>query len=224
MGKEPPRVLVVEDDVLIRLSVVRALEDQGYQVQADADGCQVKERARTFRPDLAVLDVRLPVGPNGYDIARLLRAKDDLAVLFLTANDEVDARLAGFDAGADDYVLKPFAMAELLARIRAVLRRAGRLTSSVSQVDDLIVNDATRQAIRAGAVLDLTRTEFELLSAMILHPGKVVAKTQLLAHAWGFDAYDVNLVEVHVSSLRRKLEVHGRRLIHTVRGGGYQLQ
>ncbi|MEJ7764714.1 MAG: response regulator transcription factor [Acidimicrobiales bacterium] len=224
MGSQPPRVLLIEDDDAIRCAVAQALESQGYQVQASADCCDVEGSYRSFRPDLAVLDVNLPVGPDGYAIARRLRAEADVSVLFLTAADDLDARLAGFEVGADDYISKPFAMAELLARIRAVLRRAGRGTSAVSEVADLVVDDGNRQAIRGGSVLELTPTEFDLLSAMVHRQGRVVSKTELLTQVWGFDAYDDNLVEVHMSSLRSKLEAKGRRLIHTLRGAGYELR
>jgi len=215
---------VVEDDPAIRLPVARELKGQGYQVRSEADGLEMSQVASAFSPDLALLDVRLPDGPDGYEIARMLRAEADVAVLFLTANDGVDARLAGFEVGADDYMVKPFAMAELLARVRAVLRRAGRLSSAVSQVADLVVDGTSHQVTRAGAVLELTRTEFELLSAMVEKPGKVLSMTELMARVWGFDTFDVNLVQVHMSSLRRKMELHGRRLIHTVRGVGYELR
>lgn len=220
----PPRVLVVEDDPSIRLPLTVELKNEGYEVDAQADGSLIDDVVRRFRPDLAVLDVRLPVGPDGYTIARLLRANDDVPVLFLTAAHSVNERLAGFDVGADDYMVKPFSMAELLARARAVLRRAGRLTPAVCQVADLVVNDGARTVTRDGIRLELTPTEYDLLSALAHRPGKVVSKTDLLSQVWGFDAYDVNVVEVHMSALRQKLEAHGPRLIHTRRGAGYELR
>jgi DNA-binding response OmpR family regulator len=177
-----------------------------------------------FRPDLAILDVRIATGPDGYSTARLLRTKSTLAIIMLTAADTVAERLEGFSAGADDYLIKPFSMAELLARVEALLRRTGRLTSAVRQVSDVILDDAARTALRAGQRMDLTRTEFDLLTVLAKHPGQILSKVQLLTQVWGFDAYDVNLVEVHMSSLRKKLEVHGPRLIHTVRGVGYVLR
>jgi DNA-binding response OmpR family regulator len=142
----------------------------------------------------------------------------------LTAADTVAERLEGFSSGADDYIVKPFSVAELLARIEAVLRRTGRLTSAVRQFADVIIDDSARTVLRAGQKLELTRTEFDLLTVMAKHPGQVLSKVQLLTQVWGFDAYDVNLVEVHMSSLRRKLEAHGPRLIQTVRGVGYVLR
>ena len=226
MGQQGPRILVVEDDDTVRDTVRIALESQGYEVRTDPHGVDVEATTRNFRPDLAVLDVRLPVGPSGLSIARMLReAGSDIPLIFLTAADEVADRLAGFNAGADDYLTKPFAVAELLARVRALLRRSGRLSSSAWQVDDLVVDEDARSASRDGQELDLTRTEFDLLLALGGRPGRVLSKTQLLTAVWGFDAYDPNLVEVHVSALRRKLEQDGRsRLVHTVRGVGYVLR
>ena len=185
----------------------------------DASGIQ--RVVDQFRPDIAILDVHLGAGPDGYSTARLLRGQSDLPVIMLTAADTVAERLEGFNSGADDYLIKPFSMAELLARVEALLRRTGRLTSAVRQVGDVIIDDAARAVVRAGEKLDLTRTEFDLLATLAKHPGQVLSKVQLLTQVWGFDAYDVNLVEVHMSSLRRKLEAHGPRIIQTVRGVGY---
>lgn len=224
MLTQRPRVLLVEDDPPIRSAVEVALRSEGYEVRAEADGTLLQQVNAHFRPDLAVLDVRLPVGPDGYSMAGLLRRAGGIPLLFLTAADSVDDRLAGFRAGADDYLIKPFSMAELLARVQALLRRSGRLTSSTQQVGDLAVDDDARTVVRAGRPLDLTRTEYELLAMLMSHTGKVLSKTQLLTQVWGFDAYDPNLVEVHMSALRRKLEAAGPRLIHTVRGAGYVLR
>jgi two-component system OmpR family response regulator len=218
------RVLVVEDDGPIREALEVALKGEGYELLALADGSNLGSLAESFRPDLAILDVRMPAGPDGRAMARTLRASSDLPILFLTAADSLEERLAGFEAGADDYMVKPFSMAELLARTRALLRRSGRLSSAVWQLDDLVVDEAARTVVRAGVQLDLTPTEYELLSVLIQHPGRVLSKNQLLTSVWGFDAYDTNLIEVHVSALRRKLEAHGPRLLHTVRGVGYVLR
>ena len=219
-----PRVLVVEDDVPIRSALDAALRSEGYAVRAEADGSDLPQVVDVFHPDLAVLDVRLPVGPDGYGMAGILRRTSALPLLFLTAADTVEDRLAGFRAGADDYVIKPFSMAELLARIEALLRRSGRLASSTWQVGDLIVDDGAHSVVRGVHQLELTRIEYDLLLMLVQHVGKVLSKTQVLVQVWGFDAYDTNLVEVHMSALRRKLEVAGPRIIHTVRGAGYVLR
>ena len=219
-----PRVLVVEDDDPIRSALEIALKGEDYEVLALRDGTTIGAAADDFRPDLAVLDVRLPVGPDGYGMARALRGRSTLAILFLTAADAVEDRLAGFQAGADDYLIKPFSMAELLARVQALLRRSGRLASSSWQIGDLVVDDGARTVVRGSVPLELTRTEYDLLAMLASHVGKVLSKTQLLTQVWGFDAYDTNLVEVHMSALRRKLEAAGPRLIQTVRGAGYVLR
>ena len=224
MARQQARVLVVEDDRPIRSSLEVSLHGEGYEVLALPDATGLQDTVATFRPDLAVLDVRLPVGPDGYATARLLRAGSDLPILFLTAADGIDDRLAGFDAGGDDYLIKPFSMAELLARARALLKRAGRLSSAALQIGDLVIDDSARTVVRGGEVLNLTRTEYDLLSVLAQHPGQVLTKVQLLTQVWGFDAYDGNLVEVHLSALRRKLEAHGPRLVQTVRGIGYVLR
>jgi DNA-binding response OmpR family regulator len=214
----------VEDDTPIRSALDVALRGEGYEVRAEPDGTQLLQVAEQFLPDLAVLDIRLPVGPDGYAMAGILRCGSGLPVLFLTAADSVEDRLAGFQAGADDYLVKPFSMAELLARVQALLRRSGRLSSSTWQIGDLIVDDGARTVVRGGVPLDLTKTEYDLLAMLAQHVGKVLSKTQLLTQVWGFDAYDTNLVEVHMSALRKKLELAGPRVIHTLRGAGYVLR
>lgn len=224
MAAESVRILVLEDDRPVRTSLEVALRQERYEVCACGDAVGLDAVVERFRPDLAILDVRIATGPDGYSTARLLRTKSTLAIIMLTAADTVAERLEGFSAGADDYLIKPFSMAELLARVEALLRRTGRLTSAVRQVSDVILDDAARTALRAGQRMDLTRTEFDLLTVLAKHPGQILSKVQLLTQVWGFDAYDVNLVEVHMSSLRKKLEVHGPRLIHTVRGVGYVLR
>lgn len=215
-------VLVVEDDDTLRHAVDATLRRVGYSVRAEPDGKAVKDVVKEFRPDLAILDVRLPIGPDGYTIARELRGEHDLPILFLTAADSRGARLEGFAAGGDDYVIKPFDTEELLARVAALLRRAGRQRSW--RAADVVVDEGTRTVTRNGHAVELTRTEYELLSVMIQHPCQILSKEQLLRKVWGFDAWDTNLVEVHVSSLRRKLEGHGPRLIRTVRGTGYTVR
>ncbi len=218
------RIVVVEDEAPMRDALTAALGAEGYEVRPEGDGSGIAVLAAEFRPDLAILDVDLPVGPDGFGIAARLRAVSDLPLVFVTGLDGHEARKAGFDAGADDYVVKPFAMEELLWRVRALLRRSGRLSASVREVGDLMVDEAACKVLRAGQVLELTATEHRLLAMLVCHAGKVLSKDQLLKQVWGYESYDPNLVEVHVSALRNKLEAHGPRLVHTVRGAGYVLR
>ena len=220
----PPRVLVVEDDADVRYIVDMALQQTGYAVAQEPTGANLRRVAATFRPDLAILDVAFPRGPDGLTLARQLRDVSSIPILFLTGAATLEDRLAGFDAGGDDYLIKPFAIAELLARVRALLLRSGRLDMPTFEIDDCAVDLEARIVTRAGAEVALTRTEFELLGALVRDPGRVLSKPQLLARVWGFDAYDVHLVEVHMSSLRRKLHATGAPLIQTVRGVGYVLR
>lgn len=217
------RVLLVEDEPSLRAAVSRALQDAGYAVRAVADGDRFAGVVAEFRPDLALLDVMLP-GRDGFELARQLRSSSTCPVIFLTARDDVRDRLSGFAVGADDYVVKPFVLEELLARVTAVLRRSGRLHSQVIEVGDLVIDEPAGMARRAGVELGLTSTELRLLGYLARHRGRTLSKTQILTQVWGYDDYDANLVEVHVSALRRKLEVHGPRLVHTVRQLGYVLR
>jgi len=217
----PSRALLIEDDRSVREAVAIAFEGLGFLVRAQPTGERLVEMMQEFRPDVAIIDIQLPSGPDGFSLARQAISLAGVPVVFLTASDGLDDRLAGFEAGGDDYIVKPFAMAELLARVRAVLRRSGRLQSPVVEVRDLLIDDNAKQAVRGGVLLDLTPTEFELLSVLARSPNQVFSKGQLLSQIWGFDSYDPNLVEVHVSALRRKLDAHGPRLVHTVRSRGY---
>ncbi|MBV8958766.1 MAG: response regulator transcription factor [Actinobacteria bacterium] len=220
----PPRVLVVEDDPDVRYIVEVALQQTGYAVSVEASGANLQRVAAVFRPDLAILDVNFPNGPDGLTMARQLRDVSSVPILFLTAAASLEDRLAGFQAGADDYLVKPFAIAELLARVRALLLRSGRLDAPAFEIDDCTIDVDGRIVTRSGHDIALTRTEFDLLVTLARDPGKVISKSQLLARVWGFDAYDVHLVEVHMSSLRRKLHAHGSPLLQTVRGVGYVLR
>jgi len=218
-------VLLVEDDSAVREAVEIAFRGVGFDVRAEADGTRIEEIVGSFHPHVAVLDVRLPTGPDGYTMVRQLRELDDLPVVLLTSADSLDDRLNGFSAGADDYIAKPFSMAELLARVQALLRRSGRSSDSTYRFGDVVVSEATRTVTRGGAEIDLTRTEYDLLAVLCRSPGQVVSKQQLLQEVWGgFDFYGNNVVEVHLSALRRKLEAHGPRVIHTVRSVGYVLR
>lgn len=219
-----PRVLVVEDDDAIRIGLRSTLQGQNYDVRAESTGVGITAAAEEFRPDLAILDVRLGSGPDGYQVAQTLRKTSDLPIIFLTAADDLESRLAGFEAGGDDYLIKPFSMPELLARANALLRRSGRLEAGVWQLDDLVVDEEARVVTRGGKPVPLTQIEFQVLCQLMRHPGKVLSKVRLMSAVWGFEFYDPNLVEKHVGSLRRKLEELGPRLVHTVRGSGYVLK
>ncbi|HSH60169.1 MAG TPA: response regulator transcription factor [Acidimicrobiales bacterium] len=214
----------MQDDGLVGNALGEGLKDEGYEVRVDVDARGVREVVGQFCPDLAILDVHLASGPDGCSAARALRAASDVAVVFLSEADSLEDRLAGFDAGADDYLAKPFSMAELLVRVQALLRRTGHAGSSLRHVADLTIDGVAHRVSRAGTALELTKTEFDLLSALARHPNKAMAKGQLLAEVWHGDATDPNLVEAHVCSLRRKLEAHGPRIVHTVWGFGYRLQ
>lgn len=225
MGVEPARVLLVEDDRAVRDAVEIAFCDEGFDVRAEADASGLERIVEVFQPDVAILDVCQPKGPDGYTALRRLRKHDDLPVVLLTSADSLEDRLTGFRAGADDYLSKPFSMAELLARVHALLRRVGHSSDPRHRIGDVIVDDRSRRVIRQGVEIELTRTEYDLLSELCRHSGQVLSKQQLLKQVWGgSDGYADNVVEVHLSALRRKLEVHGPRLIHTVRGVGYVLR
>jgi len=216
-----PRILVVEDAEAIRLSVEVALRAAGFAVRALPDGDRLEEELARFRPDLVVLDVMLP-GRDGFELLRAVRRLCAAGVVMLTARDGVEDRLRGLGEGADDYLVKPFVLAELVARATAVLRRTGR-TQPAIEIGDLVVDLDAGLALYDGTRVDLTVTEWKLLAYLAAHRDRVVGKVQILSAVWGYDEYSANLVEVNVSTLRRKLEAHGPRLLHTVRGQGYVL-
>lgn len=224
MTRDKAAILVVEDDQALRRSLDIALRRADYEVRVEQDGQGLVQAMRDFDPDLAILDVRLPEGPDGFTIARRLRRETDLPILFLTAAEEPEDRLEGFQAGGDHYLVKPYEVDELLARVKALLRRAGREKYPVWRVGEVLVETSTRTVMRGDTKLDLTRTEYELLAVLVQEAGNVLSKEQLLSRVWGFDAYDTNLVEVHLSSLRRKMEACGPRMVHTLRGAGYVLR
>ena len=219
----PARVLVVEDDDTIRSALVAAAESRGWVAAAAPDGEGLEQLLATFRPDLVVLDWMLP-GRSGIELARVVSASGDAGMILLTARDGVADKLRGFGVGVDDYLAKPFVMAELVARMTAILRRRGR-APGVVEIGDLLVDLDAGAVVRAGEPVTLTGTELRLLAFLAGERGRTLSKTQILTQVWGYDSYDPNLVEVHVSSLRRKLEERGgTRLIQTVRGIGYVLK
>ncbi|HEX2851505.1 MAG TPA: response regulator transcription factor [Acidimicrobiales bacterium] len=217
------RILIVDDDPGMRELLRTALTRDGFAVEEAADAAGGERAVEAVHPDLAILDIRLGAGPDGLTLARRLRARSDLPIVFLTDANEVEDRLAGFETGADDYIPKPFVVAELLARVRALLRRSGALSGGTLEAGPLRIDENGRRVFLRDDQVDLTRIEFELLAVLAKQTGRVVSKSELLSRVWGFDGYDQNLVEVHVSSLRRKLGT-GASLIETVRGVGYVLR
>jgi two-component system, OmpR family, response regulator MprA len=220
-----PRVLVVEDDDEIAQVLQRSLRLEGYEVRVAGDGIKALEEAHTFLPDLVILDLGLP-RLDGIDVARELRARDDTPILMLTARDAVESRVEGLDSGADDYLVKPFDRQELLARLRALLRRRPPRGAAQLVVGDLMLNPDTHEVTRGGRAIDLTQREFELLEYLMRNERIVVSRQRLLDEVWGYDPFSVtNTIEVFVSNLRRKLEADGEpRLLHTIRGAGYVLR
>lgn len=220
------RILVVDDDPKILSFMRRGLSFAGYAVDIAADGEEALAIARDQAPDLVVLDVMLP-GVDGLEVCRRLRAGDpDLPILMLTARDRVPDRVAGLDAGADDYLVKPFAFDELLARIRALLRRARPPEGDILRYADLSLNPATREVERHGRPIELTAREHELLEFLLRHPRQVLSRDLIFERVWGSDFLgESNLIDVHIMRLRDKLEAEGEpRLIHTIRGAGYTLR
>lgn len=217
------RVLFVEDDEAVREAVAFELRNAGFLVQAEADGSSFAAVVESFRPDIAILDVMLP-GRSGYELARELRRASDVPILFLTAKDAVSSRLTGFSVGADDYVIKPVVMEEFLARVRALLRRSGRLSDDVLEVGDLILDEPACVVRNGETQIELTAKEFALLAFLMRNRGVVLSKLQITSQVWGYEEHDPNLVPVHIGNLRRKLEATGPRMIHTVRGHGYVLR
>ncbi len=216
------RILVVEDSDAIRLSVATVLRSQGYVVTERADGRDLEAVLGQTAPDVVVLDVMLP-GRDGFDLLDVIRRTGDAAVIMLTARDTTADRVRGLGAGADDYLVKPFAMAELVARIKAVLRRS-RPDGGTVRVGELELDEDLVRVSSADQPVQLTETERRVLAYLVGHREQVVSKTQILTAVWGYDGFAENLVEVNVSTLRRKLEAQGQaRVLHTVRGRGYRL-
>jgi DNA-binding response OmpR family regulator len=221
-----PRVLVVEDDDAIAQVLQRSLRMEGYDVRIAGDGPSALDEAHAFLPDLMILDLGLP-GIDGVDVAKTLRqAGDDTPILVLTARDGVESRVEGLDAGADDYLVKPFERQELLARMRALLRRRPPRGSAPLRVGDLSLNVDTHEVLRGERPIELTQREFELLEYLMRNERIVISRQRLLDEVWGYDPFSTtNTIEVFVSNLRRKLEAEGEpRLLHTIRGAGYVLR
>ena len=215
------RILVVDDSEVIRVAVETALTEHGFDVTARPDGASFEDDLRATRPDLVILDVMMP-GRDGFELLAVARRESAAGVLMLTARDAMDDRLNGLRRGADDYLVKPFAMAELVARTHAILRRLGG-AGSRRVVGDLLLDGDGAVVRRGDHPIALTRTERRLLDVLAEHSGAVLSKTQILNAVWGIDERADNLVEINISSLRRKLEAAGPRVIHTVRGLGYVL-
>ncbi len=217
------RILVVEDDTRLAATLARVLHSEGHDVELAADGLDALRRARERTFDLVILDVMLP-GLDGIGVCRRLRATAQVPILLLTALGGTDERVNGLDAGADDYLVKPFAYEELLARVRALLRRAGPAAGHL-RFADLLLEPPTRGAWRGTRSIALTATEFDLLEHFLRHPRQVLTREQLLEAVWKGEPENDNVVAVYVGYLRQKLEEAGEpRLLHTVRGAGYALK
>ncbi|BEP13259.1 response regulator transcription factor [Acidothermaceae bacterium B102] len=222
------RVLVVDDDPELRAALTRALTLDGYAVSSVSNGAKALDAIPELAPDVLVLDVMMPV-LGGLEVCRRLRAKGDRTpILVLTARDQVGDRVAGLDAGADDYLAKPFALEELRARLRALLRRAAPVEKDATRLsyEDLALDLESRQAFRGERAIELTRTEFALLELMLLNAGKVLPREVIMDRVWGYELEPAsNSLEVFIGYLRRKTEAEGEpRLIQTARGVGYQLR
>ncbi|MGZ5336591.1 MAG: response regulator transcription factor [Solirubrobacterales bacterium] len=218
-------MLVVEDDEAIADVLRRSLRAEGHDVRSAADGVEALSEAERFVPDLVVLDLGLP-RIDGAEVCKRLRAESDVPILILTARSETEDRVSGLDSGADDYIVKPFERQELLARIRALLRRRPPRGSASIVVGDLSLNPDSREVHRGEREIELTKREFELLEYLAENQRLVVSRERLLEEVWGYDPTDdTNTIDVFISNLRRKLEEGGEpRLLHTKRGAGYVLK
>jgi len=219
------RILVIEDEERIRQFLQRGLSFEGYRVDTAADGQMGLELARESAPDLVLLDLMLP-GMDGLEVCRRIRAASDVPILMLTARETIEDRVTGLDAGADDYLVKPFAFDELMARVRALLRRSQPSQPQVHRFADLELDTGTRQGRRGGRIFDLTAKEYELLELFMRHPRQVLTRDLIFDRVWNYDfGGESNIIEVYVRYLRQKTEEGGlARLIHTVRGIGYVLR
>ncbi|RAS65709.1 two-component system OmpR family response regulator [Lentzea atacamensis] len=225
---QPVRVLVVDDESTLAELMSMALRMEKWDVRTALDGQSAVRTAREFRPDVVVLDVMLP-DFGGFEVLRKMRADFPvLPVLFLTAKDAVEDRIAGLTAGGDDYVTKPFSLAEVVLRLRALLRRTGVTDADAGArlvVGDLSLNEETREVSRGGDSIDLTATEFELLRYLMSNPRRVLSKAQILDRVWSYDfGGQANIVELYISYLRKKIDAGRAPMIHTMRGAGYVLK
>jgi two-component system, OmpR family, response regulator len=225
---EPVRVLVVDDEPTLTELLSMALRYEGWQVRTAPDGRAAVREARRFEPDVVVLDVMLP-DMDGLEVLRKLRSHEpEVPVLFLTARDAVEDRIAGLTAGGDDYVTKPFSLEEVVARLRALLRRAGMAAArqeSQLTVGDLSLDEDSHEVRRAGQLIDLTATEYELLRFLMRNPRRVLSKAQILDRVWNYDfGGQANVVELYISYLRKKIDAGREPMIHTMRGAGYVLK
>ena len=221
------KILVVDDERAVRESLRRALELEGYEIELAEHGSQALDRVEADgEPDAMILDVLMP-GVDGLEVSRTLRRQGSkVPILMLTARTQVEDRVEGLDAGADDYLTKPFALEELLARVRALLRRTTEGTGETLRFADLELEPGTREVRRGGERVDLTRTEFSLIELFLLNPRQVLTRSLIFERVWGYDfGFASNSLDVYIGYLRRKTEAGGRpRLIHTVRGVGYALR
>jgi two-component system copper resistance phosphate regulon response regulator CusR len=220
------RILVVEDEPKVASFIRRALEEESYAVDATDNGNEALDMAKTESYDLVILDLMLP-GLPGLEVLRRIRAaRNKVPVLILTARSEVDQKVTGLDAGADDYLTKPFSIDELLARVRALLRRGIGDPTGLLQIDDLVLNPATREVTRGGQRIDLTSKEYALLEYFMRNAGRVLTRPMISEHVWNLD-FDTftNVIDVYVNYLRNKIDRgRERKLIHTVRGSGYVMK
>ncbi|MBA2484923.1 MAG: response regulator transcription factor [Nitrospira sp.] len=220
------RVLVIEDETKVGSFIKRALEEESYAVDLCEDGAQGLDMALSGSYDLILIDLMLPSLPGLEVLTRLRKDKVQTPVLILTAQSKVDQRVKGLDAGADDYLTKPFAIDELLARVRALLRRGPAESPGIFQIDDLMLNPATREVTRGGQRIDLTVKEYALLEYFMRHAGRVLTRPMISDHVWNqdFDTF-TNVIDVYVNYLRNKIDRgRARKLIHTIRGSGYMLK
>jgi two-component system, OmpR family, response regulator MprA len=219
-----PRVLVVDDERSIVDFIRLGLQYEGFQVQTAADGQAALRLISEFRPHVVVLDVMMPK-LDGLSVAEAIRGNKDTGIIILSARDEVQDRIKGLEVGADDYLVKPFDFGELLARIRAVMRRRNPNAGPQLQVRDVAMDEATREVRRDGRMIDLSAREFDLLRLLMMHPNQVLPRDRILDQVWGYNFYgDANNVEVYIRYLRQKLGDEKHELIQTVRGVGYRIK